>query len=184
MIAPTISAGMLTTSPTRMQATPIAKPMGQRLGAGTCGVSGCSSLTRRLRASALDSTLPPCSLSTPNPPATAAAILHGSVPGRRGQPELGPPGVDALLHLGGHLDLRRPLARALVGPLRRRVEADLAAEGREHRGVVELVDRAVGEDDVALRVDVRADAEEDVLVVVDVHVLVDDDHGLREREEP
>ena len=35
MSAPTISAGTLTTRPTRMHATPMAKPIGQRLGAGT-----------------------------------------------------------------------------------------------------------------------------------------------------
>ena len=36
---------------------------------------------------------------------------------------------------------------------------------------------------VALRVDVGADAEEDLLVVVDVDPLVDDDHRLRQRQQ-
>ena len=43
--------------------------------------------------------------------------------------------------------------------------------------MVELVERPLGEHDVPLRVDVRADVEEDLLVVVDVDELVDDDHA-------
>ena len=44
-IAPTTSTGTLTTSPTRTHATPMAKPIGQRLGPGRSWVS-CASLTR------------------------------------------------------------------------------------------------------------------------------------------
>src|SRR6266568_2715590 len=35
---PTAAAGQLTTRPTRMQTTPIAKPIGHRLGGGRCGL--------------------------------------------------------------------------------------------------------------------------------------------------
>jgi hypothetical protein len=49
--------------------------------------------------------------------------------------------------------------------------------------VVELVEGPVCEHDVPLRVDVRADAEEHLAVVVDVDALVDDDDGLRERQQ-
>ena len=62
----------------------------------------------------------PAACPTPNPPALparpTAAIQHGSAVGGRGQPELGPPGVDALLHLGAHLDLGRPLRAPSSGP--------------------------------------------------------------------
>ena len=50
--------------------------------------------------------------------------------------------------------------------------------------MVELVERALREHDVSLRVDVRADVEEDLLVVVHVDALVDDDDGLREASRP
>src|SRR6185436_6485691 len=190
MIAPTISAGTLMTRPTRMQATPIAKPIGQRLGPGRCW-SSCS-LTRWLRPSPApvrDSTARTSPMSTGNPPrpppaSRGQAILHSSAVDVLRQPELAPPGVDPRPDLRCHLDLGRPRARPFVRPLRRRVEADLAAEAREHGRVVELVERPVREDDVPLRVDVRAHAEEDLLVVVDVDVGVDDHDGLRQREEP
>ena len=46
--------------------------------------------------------------------------------------------------------------------------------------MVELVDRAFAEQDVARGIDVRAGVEKDLLVVVDVHVLVDDDDRFRQ----
>src|SRR4029077_19301191 len=106
-------------------------------------------------------------MSTGNPPrpppaGRGQAILHSFAADVLGQPELAPPGVDTRPDLRCHLDLGRPRARPFVGPLRGRVEADLAAEAREHGRVVELVERPVREDDVALRVDVRAHAEEDL----------------------
>ena len=188
MIAPTISAGMLTTSPTRMQATPIAKPMGWEAGRRNAAWPGCSSLTRRLRASALDSTLPPCSVSTPNPPALparlAAAILHGSVVGGRGQPELGPAGVDAPLHVGTS---SRPRAATRARPRRapsssRRSRSCRRTTGAPTRGRAGRSGRPRGRRRASDRRS-RRRAEEDVLVVADVDVLVDHDHGLREREE-
>ena len=66
-------------------------------------------------------------------------------------PVLRPAAVDESLHLGGHLDLGRPLARALVGALVGGVDPDLAAEELARRRVVEMVERALGEQDVALR---------------------------------
>jgi hypothetical protein len=97
-------------------------------------------------------------------------------------PVLAPAAVDERLDL---VDIRissghgaRP-PRALVG----RVDAELAAVALERRRVIELVERALGEHDVALRVDVRADAEEHLVVVVHVHVLVDDDDRLRQAEQ-
>ncbi len=192
--APTISAGTLTTRPTRMHATPIAKPIGQRLGAGRCCVSRSSSLTRWLRASRAPVLIqPPCpaacqrstdgvDLRLPHPVRRPFCTVPRS--GCSGNPSSAQRASTRARTSAAHLDLGRPLARALVRALRRGVEADLPAEGRQHRGVVELVDRAVGEDDVALRVDVGADAEEDLLVVVDVDVLVDDHDRLREREQP
>ena len=67
-----------------------------------------------------------------------------------------PAAVDQRLDLGGHLDLRRPFTRALLGQLVRRVDADLPADELALRRVVEVVDRPLREQDVALRVDVRA----------------------------
>jgi hypothetical protein len=44
MITPTTTAGGLTTRPTRTQTIPIAKPTGQMLGGGRCGLlSPCGS---------------------------------------------------------------------------------------------------------------------------------------------
>ena len=79
MTAPTATAGQLTTSPARMQAIPIAKPIGQRLGGGTCGFSVSCWL---MRESPRDSqllrfNLGPVRVSTTYqlPQALAAAIL-------------------------------------------------------------------------------------------------------------
>ena len=54
----------------------------------------------------------------------------------------------------------------------------------QRRGVVEVVERPFGEHDVALRVDVRADVEHHLGVVVHVDVRVDDDDALRQAEHP
>src|SRR5215470_13525418 len=83
---------------------------------------------------------------------------------------LGPAAVDERPDLGAHLDLLGPGPRALLGPLRGRVDAELAAEELPLGGVVEMVERAFRQDDVALRVDVRAGVEEHLLVVVHVDV--------------
>src|SRR4029079_4538185 len=97
----------------------------------------CVSLLRLFcpsRAPVRDSTGLPRPVSTWNPPGSPpsgrdpAPLLHRSTVVRLRQPELRPACVDARLDVIGHLDLGRPLAGALVGPLRRCVEADLAAE--------------------------------------------------------
>ena len=66
----------------------------------------------------------------------------------------------------------------------RRVDAEFSAVELPPGRVIEVVQRALGDQDVALRVDVRRHPEEDVLVVVDVHVLVHDHDRLRQREHP
>ena len=50
--------------------------------------------------------------------------------------------------------------------------------------MVEVVERPLGDHDVALRVDVGADVEHDLRVVVDVDVLVDDHDPLRQAQHP
>src|SRR3954469_8013177 len=95
-----------------------------------------------------------------------------------------PAACHELLDLRAHLDLVGPRPRALLRPLRSRVDAKLAAEELPLGCVVEMVERALGEDHVALRVDVRTGIEEDLLVVVDVDVLVEDDDAFRKAEHP
>ena len=68
----------------------------------------------------------------------------------------------------------------------RGVDAHLGAVVGQARGVVEGVDGAEGELDVALGVDVIGDAENDFADVLHVAVFIDDDdalgeHGLTER---
>ena len=99
------------------------------------------------------------------------------------QSVLGPAGVDERADLGRHLDLGRPLARALLRKLVCRVDAELAADELRPGCVVEVVERTFAQQDVTLGVDVCGDAEEDLVVVVDVHPLVDDDHALRQAEQ-
>ena len=66
------------------------------------------------------------------------------------------------LHRGIHLDQRRPGAfEAFAGNFLRRINAKFAAAGDFAGGVVEHVGRAFGEEAVALRVGVGAEAEED-----------------------
>ena len=78
---------------------------------------------------------------------------------------------------GGH-------SRAPSGSLVRRVDPELAAVELEGRRVVEVVERPLGEQHVALRIDVGADAEEHLLVVVHVDPFVHDDDRLRQRSSP
>src|SRR5438477_2667449 len=92
---------------------------------------------------------------------------------------LGPAPVDEVLDLVAHLDLGWPLARAFGGPLGGGVDPELAAQELPGRRMVEMVGGAVAEDDVPRRVDVRADVERHLFVVVYVDVLVDDYHGPR-----
>ena len=72
----------------------------------------------------------------------------------------------------------RPLAPALLDPLAGGVDADLAAEGEVGGGVVEHVDRAVGQDQVAPHVDVGEGAPGRLADVLHVHVLVEDHQRL------
>jgi len=70
-----------------------------------------------------------------------------------------------------HFNQRRPGAfEAFAGNFLRRVYAEFAADGDFAGGVVEHVGRAFGEEAVALRVGVGAEAEEDSAGVVQVHV--------------
>src|SRR3990172_186971 len=99
------------------------------------------------------------------------------------QPELLPDRVDLRLHLGRHLQDGGPLAQVpLLLPLAGPVDADLPAERERVGRVVEDVGRADGEVEVALRVDVGADAPDDLANVLHVHVVVHDDADLREHE--
>src|SRR5581483_1094228 len=172
--APITTPHQLTTNPTRRQTTPTANPTGHRLGAGTCGLSSCELTLETLR----HSIAPSFGVSkTYRASQTAPARGILTIPRLRasGEPVLGPAPVDERLHLLAHADRLGPGAGALVRPLRGGVEADLAAVAGQQRGVVELVDRPLGELDVPLGVDVGAEVEEDLLVVVHVHVLVHDD---------
>src|SRR2546425_13131131 len=66
------------------------------------------------------------------------------------------------LHRGIHLDERWPGAfEAFARQFLRRVNAEFAAAGDFAGGVVEHVGRAFGEEAVALRIGVGAEAEED-----------------------
>ena len=78
----------------------------------------------------------------------------------------------------------RPRPRAFLRALVRRVDPELAAVELQRRRVVEMVERALADQHVALRVDVGADAEEDLLVVVHVDPLVHDHDRLGQAEQP
>src|SRR5262245_23592111 len=103
----------------------------------------------------------------------------GSAAGGEAAPDLGrfpPCGLcrrDAL-GPGSRVAFRRPLPR--------RVDPHLAAERRQIRRIVEIVDRPFGHLDVAQRIHVRADDPRDLTEVLHVDVLVDDDDGLREHQ--
>ena len=101
-----------------------------------------------------------------------------ALPLLEGDAELRPATVDLIPDLERHLDPIRPRPRPLGLPLVRRVDSELAAEVRQNGRVIELVERTVREDDVTLRIGVRTDVEEDLLVVVNVHELVHHDDGL------
>src|SRR3954469_24784814 len=165
-----ISSGLMM-SPTRTTTMPMAKPIGHSVGGGRC----VSSWSDSCLVSGLG-----CSASTGRSLIGNAAAAAGELT----QAVLGPAARDELLDLRAHLDLVGPRPRALLRPLRGRVDAELAAEELPLGCVVEMVERALREDHVALRVDVRTGIEEDLLVVVDVDVLVDDDDAFREAEHP
>ncbi len=78
----------------------------------------------------------------------------------------------------------RPHCRAVsAGPLVGRVDADLAAESRDRRREIQVVDRRARHDQrIARRIDARRQRPDHVLPVADVHVVVgDDDHlGVHE----
>ena len=77
------------------------------------------------------------------------------------------------LHRRVHLDEWRPGAfEAFALQFLRRINAEFAAAGDFTGGVVEHVGRTFGEDAVALRVGVGAEAEEDFAGVMHVHVIV------------
>ena len=134
-------------------------------------------LVERLRARCRDS-------AARAPPGRSLIAKAGLAAGELAQPVLVPAPVDELLDLRTHLDLVGPRARALLRPLRGRVDAELAAEELALGRVVEMVERAFRDDHVALRIDVRAGVEEHLLVVVHVHVRVDHDDALREAQHP
>src|SRR5512133_714193 len=56
-----------------------------------------------------------------------------------------PAAVDQRTDFFAHLDLLRPRPRALVGALRRRVDAELSAEELVCRRMVKVVERALGD---------------------------------------
>ena len=184
---------------------PTAKPIGQIVGPGTCGPPSPSASVRQPPSLSHACTRASTSIQAarimarqrrnsrckrrprPLPAAEDAAqsrFLQGrnrSAPLRRARCRTRPSARSTqLAHLGRHLDLRRPFARALGRPLRRRVDADLAADELQRRRVVEVVGGPFREQHVALRVDVRAHVEEDLLVVVHVDVLVHDHDRLRQ----
>ena len=84
-----------------------------------------------------------------------------------------------------HLDLARATAaRPPPGHFAVASMPSLPPKNWQLGRVVEVVERALREDHVALRVDVRAGVEEDLLVVVHVDVLVHDDDALRQASIP
>src|SRR6266550_9600994 len=70
-----------------------------------------------------------------------------------------PAAGDELADLVAHLDLLGPRPRTFVPALRGRVDAELAAEELMRGGVVEMVERALADQDVTAGVDVGADVE-------------------------
>src|SRR5262245_44098836 len=104
---------------------------------------------------------------------------------RLSEPVLPPAPLDEGAHLRAHPHLVGPGAREpLRRPLPRGVDPDLRAEVREARGVVEGLDRAEDELEVALRVDVVERLPGDLARVLDVRVGVEDDDDLREHRLP
>src|SRR4051794_24323821 len=154
MAAPTTATIQLITIPTRTQAMPIAKPIGQRLAPGRCCWSRFGSMVNDSvpRSTTHQSTR---RRTLPHLPVPCSGIERDSV--------LRPAARHQVAGLGAHLDTGRPLPRPLLGSLVRRVDAELAAVELPCRRVVEVVERALAEHDVAHRVDVRADAEEHLL---------------------
>ena len=172
--------GQLTTRPTRTHGDADAKPTGQRLGRRNVRLVAATGFQRR-------------QVPRASPAVNGVSLLNDvsrdasvpiAVPRRSSRdPVLGPAPVDERPDLGAHLDLRRPLARALLGPL---CVASIPSLPPKNCSVGAWSSWSSGpsvRSDVALRVDVGADAEEDLLVVVHVHPLVDDDDRLRQAEQ-
>ena len=165
--APIATATQLTISPTRRQTTPTAKPIGQRLGGGSCrSMSPRGSSTRRASPSLVGSIsrwIQSCRIlrrQRRNNWRNASGALPRPYSSQRASTRARTSSLIANLLRPGP----RTLGRALVSG----VDPDLAAV-ELHRGrVVEVVERPLGEQHVPLRVDVRADPEEDLLVVVHV----------------
>src|SRR5436305_1154689 len=88
------------------------------------------------------------------PPITARTLTDRAVGCLRNRLEhvLRPAPVDELLDLRRHLDLRGPFPGALERSLGRRVDADLAADELQRRGMVEMVERALADQHVPLRI--------------------------------
>src|SRR5512146_745295 len=90
-----------------------------------------------------------------------------------------PPLFHPLLDLRVHPDLVRPRPQeALPGAFARGVDPHLAAEADLRAGVVEDVERPVGDHHVTLRVHMVHDLPRHLGIVMDVDVLVADDHEL------
>ena len=180
--APTIIAGQLMTRPTRTTAIPIAKPIGQRLwpGAGSRLSSGFS-LTRSSPSQIQSVGTRACQRRNSCVKVRARAPFCTSAPeGAAGRPSSAQRAstrdlISAVISIsGGHS--RRPSA----GPLAVASKPILPPYAWIVGRVVELVDRPLAELDVARGIDVRAEVEEDLLVVVHVDVLVDDHDRLRQ----
>src|SRR6476619_2405014 len=151
MTTPIAATIQLMINPTRRHATPIAKAIGQRLGPGACGVSlfvslnsrpALDSISRRSRVSTT------CRLSRRGD----SARCEGWASGQRADPVLGPATGHELAHVFTHRDLLGPGTCILFGELVCRVDAELPAVELPSGRVVEVVERSLRDQDVALRV--------------------------------
>src|SRR3990170_3518150 len=99
------------------------------------------------------------------------------------KPILLPPLLYQSLYLRRHLDLIGPgPGESLPRAFPRCVDPHFAAEACLRTGMIEYVERAVNDHDIALRVHVVHDLPGHFRIVVDVHVLIADDHELGEHE--
>src|SRR6186997_674006 len=185
----TITFGLMI-SPTRMHAMPAANPIGRSEGPWEWGRSPCwGSVTEPpLPGSPLVDSIPALfRVSTTYQSAQRAGTLTDSpVPCRdvERNPVLLPAAVDEGRDFRRHLDLGRPLPGALRWALVGRVDPDLASVELACRSVVEMVEGPFCEQHVSGRIDVRTDAEHDLLVVMNVDPFVDDHHRLGEAQHP
>ena len=165
---------------------PTAKPTGHRLGGGSCGRSSPGRSSKRSLPYVEAAGFNRCRSGRVNDVTVGATRPRGVRRPRGSAPRPYSSQrsstrrrTSSLISIsGGHAP--RALLRALV----RRVDPELAAVELQRRRVVEVVERALADQHVALRVDVGADAEEDLLVVVHVDPLVDDHDRLRQAEQP